>query len=305
MASIRFIRTLVAAASLAALAGCQTPPAPAPSAVKYMEVNGARLPYAEDGRGTAVVFVHGAVSDYRTWDRHRAALAAQGFRAVSYTQRYFGAESWGQTGPPFGVQTHSDDLAAFIRALGAGPVHVVAWSYSGHIALNVALNQPELVQSAFVFEPAVPSYVTDPTALKTIGDDGGATFGPVAQALKDGDNAEAVRRLIDGVGERPGYFAAQPAAVQAMQLDSARSMPLLFNAAKPPQITCAQLATIKPRVAMVRGGDVRPFFKVIADEGARCMPQQKYIVVPKQKHMWPGEDVAGFNAALVSFLKSQ
>ena len=125
------------------------------------------------------------------------------------------------------------------------------------------------------------------------------------QALKDGDNAEAVRRLIDGFGERPGYFGAQRASVQAVQLDSARSMPLLFNAAEPPQISCAQLASIKPRVAIVRGGDVRPFFRVIADEAARCMPSQRYIVVPRQKHMWPGEDVNGFNATLRGFLRGR
>jgi hypothetical protein len=151
----------------------------------------------------------------------------------------------------------------------------------------------------------VPSYVTDASALKAIGDDAGAAFGPAAQALKDGDNAEAVRRLIDGVAERPGYFGAQSAAVQAVQLDSARSMPPLFNAAMPPPISCAQLATIKPRVAIVRGGDVRPFFKLIADEAARCMPSQQYIVVPGRKHMWPGEDVAGFNTTLVGFLKAR
>jgi len=35
------------------------------------------------------------------------------------------------------------------------------------------------------------------------------------------------------------------------------------------------------------------------------MPSQKYIVVPKAKHVWPGEDVAGFNATLVGFLKGR
>ena len=305
MSSPRSLKTLLAAACLAALVGCQTPPTWTSPAVKHMDVNGARLPYVEQGAGAPVVFVHGAVSDYRTWDPHRAALARHGYRAIAYTQRYFGTEPWGQNWPPFGVATHADDLAAFIRALGAGPVHLVAWSYSGHTVLNVALKHPELVSSAFVFEPAVPSYVTDATALKAIDDDGGAAFGPSVQALKDGDNAEAVRRLIDGVGERPGYFAAQPAAVQTIQLDSARSMPLLFNAAPPPQISCAQLGTLKPRVAMVRGEHVRPFFKLIVDAGTRCMPGQTYIVVPKQKHMWPGEDVAGFTATLVGFLKAQ
>jgi hypothetical protein len=56
---------------------------------------------------------------------------------------------------------------------------------------------------------------------------------------------------------------------------------------------------------MVRGADVRPFFKVVADAGARCMPAQQYIVVPNTKHMWPGEDVTDFNRRLVAFLKAE
>jgi pimeloyl-ACP methyl ester carboxylesterase len=304
--SSRCFQTLVAAACLAGLAGCQTPTASqSPPAVKYMDIGGhTRLPWVEQGRGAPVVFVHGAVSDYRTWDRHRAALADSGYRAIAYSQRYFGTEPWGQNWPAFGVQTHSDDLVAFVRGLGVGPVHLVAWSYSGHMVLNVALKHPELVKSAFVFEPAVPSYVSDAAALKAIGDDAGATFAPAVKAMQDGDNAASVRELIDAVGERKGYFEAQPASVKAVQLDSARTMPMLF-ADKAPPISCVQLGQIKLPVAMVRGADVRPFFKLIADAAAHCMPTAKHLLVPNQKHMWPGEDVTGFNTALVAFLKSQ
>jgi len=298
-------KPLIALAAIAAvLAACQTTPGNAPSSVKYMPANGARLPYVEQGRGTPVVFVHGAVSDHRTWDRQREAVSAQ-YRAISYTQRYFGTEPWDKSGPKFGVQTHAEDLTAFIRGLNAGPVHLVAWSYGGHIVLNVALKNPELVKSAFVFEPAVPSYVTDPAQLKALGDDAGAMFGPVGQAVQSGDNAAAVRRLIDGVGERDGYFAAQPAAVQAIQLDSVGTMPLLTGAAPPPPISCAQMGQVKPPIAIGRGELVRPFFKEIADAAARCLPGQRLIVAPKARHMWPGEDPQGFSRTLLAFLKDK
>jgi pimeloyl-ACP methyl ester carboxylesterase len=87
-------------ACVAVLAGCQTAPT-----VKTMDVNGARLPYVVQGRGVPVVFIHGAVSDYRTWDRQRAALAARGYQAISYTQRYFGPGPWVQGWPAFGIHT--------------------------------------------------------------------------------------------------------------------------------------------------------------------------------------------------------
>lgn len=304
--SNRFTSALLTA-SIASLVACQSTPYNLPSTVKYMPVAGARLPYVEQGEGTPVVFVHGAVSDHRTWERQREALSSQPFgryRAIAYTQRYFGAEPWGTAGPKFGVQTHAADLAAFIRGLGAGPVHVVAWSYSGHVALNVALQHPELVRSAFVFEPAVPSYVTDPGALKALGDDATVMFGPVAQALQAGDTGAAVRKLIDAVGEREGYFDALPGAARSIMLDSASTMPALMADQALP-ISCTELGRINPPVAIVRGELVRPFFKHVADAAARCVRGGRLIVVPRAKHMWPGEDIEGFTRTLTVFLQDK
>jgi pimeloyl-ACP methyl ester carboxylesterase len=124
--------------------------------------------------------------------------------------------------------------------------------------------------------------------------------------VQAGDNAAAVRRLIDGVGDREGYFAAQPASVQAVQMDSAGSMPLIqSNQAPPPLISCRQLGEIKPSVAIVRGELARPFFRTIAEAAARCMPTGRYVIVPKANHMWPSADPQGFSQTLMAFLKDK
>jgi len=291
------IAKTIAVACLAVLTSCHTAPT-----VKTMAVNGTQLQYVAQGKGVPVVFIHGAVSDYRTWDRQRVALAAKGYQAISYTQRYFGPQPWGQGWPAFGIQTHADDLVAFLRGLAVGPVHLVAWSYGGQTALAVALSNPELVLSAFIFEPAHPTYVNDPAQLKLLTDDAASYAGPVVQAVQSGDNALAVKRLIDGVGERTGYFDAQSAAAQALQLDSAHSMSVIFAEKNVPQISCEQLAKVKRPVAIVRGGQVRPYFRIIADTAARCIPSATHIVVPGQKHMWPSEDVIGFTAKVDEFI---
>ena len=295
---------LTVAACITALAACQTAATNPTPAVKYMAVNGARFPYVEQGQGAPVVFVHGGVSDHRTWQQQREAVSSR-YRAISYTQRYFGTESWDKNGPKFSVQTHADDLAAFIRGLNAGPVHLVAWSYGGHIALSVALKNPDLVKSAFVFEPIVPSYVTEPAELKALGDDAAVLFPPIVQAVQAGDNAAATRRLIDAVAEREGYFAAQPASLQAIQLDSAGTMPLIVSAPPPPLISCAQLGQIAAPVVVARGELSRPVHRVVADGAARCLPAGRLVVIPKTRHMWPGEDPQGFSQTLMAFLKDK
>ncbi|WP_437663471.1 alpha/beta fold hydrolase [Sorangium sp. So ce1182] len=270
---------------------------------RFMEVNGARLACVEQGQGTPVVFLHGAVSDHRMWDRHRA-IVGERHRAIAYSQRYFGTGEWGSSWPPLGVQTHTDDLVAFLRGLGAGPAHVVAWSYAGHVVLSAALTHPELIRSAFIYEPGVPSYVTDPAELSALRDDVNAMFGPIFGAVQRGDSKEAVRLLLDGSGQREGYFDAQSAERQTVNLDNARTMPLLLSQPRPPEITCGQLASLKVPVTIAHGELSRPTFGVVSRAAARCIPGQ-HLVVPGATHMWPEEDAAAFCAAVLSRIKER
>lgn len=287
----------------AAFTGCQSPPSATPP-VKTMQVSGARLAYMEQGQGAPVVFVHGGVSDYRTWNRQREAVARH-YRAISYSQRYFGSEPWSDDWPKFSINTHAADLAAFIRGLNAGPVHVVGWSYGASVGLYLAQQNPELVKSAFLFEPTHATYVTDPTDLKAMADDR-AKFAPIGQALKAGDNVAAARALLDAVDDRSGVLETQSPEVQIVVLDNARTMPLMIAAQQAPSpMSCAQLGQIALPVAIVRGELSRPYFRIIADTAARCILGSQYVVVPKGRHLWPGDDATGFNETLIGFLKRQ
>lgn len=268
-----------------------------------MEVNGAFLPYAVAGQGPSVVFLHGALADYRMWQRHRAALADR-CTAIAYTQRYFGPQPWAGDWPPFGVATHAADLEQFLRQLNTGPVHLVAWSYAGHIALQAALEQPELFQSLFIYEPGVPTYISDPAELEAFAADANAMFGPVFEAVQDrGDPVEGVRRLIDGSGYQPGYFDGQPQERQQLQLDHARTMSLQLAQSAPPLITCEQLGTLAVPACIAHGELTRPLFSIVSRAAARCIPHCRYRVIPNANHMWPDEDAAGFTAAVLDFLK--
>lgn len=269
-------------------------------------VNGAWLPFASEGDGEPVILLHGALADHRMWDSHRPIIARR-FRAVAYTQRYFGREAWGSDWPPFGIETHAADLAAFIRGLRAGPAHVVAWSYGGHVALTVAQRNPELIKSAFVYEPGIPSYVTDAAALDAFTADANAMFSPVFEAAQGAGDVElAVELLIDGSGQRKGYFQSQPRERQQLQMDNARTIPLLLAQSAPPQISCAELGALKAPACIAYGERTRPLFKVVSQAAAHCIGGDRHQVIPGVGHMWPDEDPEGFSAAVLRWLgKSQ
>src|SRR5713226_5942951 len=58
----------------------------------YIEINGARLRYRDEGKGSAVVFVHGWALDLDMWETQAAALAAA-YRVVRLDRRGFGLSS--------------------------------------------------------------------------------------------------------------------------------------------------------------------------------------------------------------------
>jgi pimeloyl-ACP methyl ester carboxylesterase len=266
-------------------------------------IDGASLDYFEQGRGEPVVLVHGAPSDRRLWLPHCTALAARR-RAIAYTQRYFGLGEWRHHWPPFGVRTHADDLVALLREVVGRPAHVVAWSYGAHVALTAANEQPSLFCSLFVYEPGVPSYVTDAQELAAIAADAGLMFGPVFAAVALGDNEAGVRALLDGSGQSVGYFESQPAERQRVQLDSARVLPLLLAQPPAPMLSCDDLRGLRMPVAVAWGERTRPFFGVVARAAARSIAGRAHWDVGGATHMWPEERPADFVALVERFLDS-
>jgi pimeloyl-ACP methyl ester carboxylesterase len=295
------IAAFATAVSLAGLSACAGLEKPAVQPL-YADVNGARLAYVEEGSGAPVVLVHGSLSDLRTWDRPRALLAKH-FRVVAYTQRYFGTQPWAAGGPKIGVPGQSEDLVAFIRSLGLGPVHLVGWSSGGTVAIHVALAHPELVRSVFVYEPPLVDAVTDEADRRAVADDRAAAFGPAVQALRAGDQAGALSVVLDAVEARSGVLATWPPSRQAIAEDNARTLPLEFFDADPsPPIGCGQLARLRLPVAVVRGGGTRVSYRLMADAAAACIGGGRHVVVADARHLWPADEPAAFSEQVLRFL---
>jgi pimeloyl-ACP methyl ester carboxylesterase len=290
------------AACAIALAGCQS--MQGKPALKHMDVNGVQLAYVDQGNGVPIVFVHPALLDHRIWDSQRESFSKT-HRFIAYDQRYFGTSPWPDKGERFSKETQVADLIAFIRGLNAGPVHLVGWSMSADTVLMVALRNPELVRSAFSYEPGGGIEVADPAAARQVSDDAAVAFGPAAAANKAGDAVAATKALIDGVENKPGAFDAASPAVRALWMDNARTIAPMMSSPNPPPLTCGQLGQLKVPVAMARGGLTRPFFAITTDTAGRCIPRATLVVAPQQHHIWPANDPQSFEVALRGFLQGQ
>ena len=121
-------------------------------------LNGTEIRFAEIGTGDPVVLIHGAITDHRSWQPHRAELG-QHVRAIMPDLRYCGTGPWEDAGGRYSVQTHADDVAALIRELTDEPVMLVGWSHGGAVAFTVAVQNPDLVKGMVLYEPSLDTYL--------------------------------------------------------------------------------------------------------------------------------------------------
>ena len=117
-----------------------------------LRVNGYEMAFVERGTGAPLVLVHGTFGDYRSWALQMEPFGAR-FRTIAVSLRHCWPERWDGEGDDFTVQQHEKDVAAFIAALGAGPVHLIGHSRGGHIAFQVAQHFPDRIGKLALVEP--------------------------------------------------------------------------------------------------------------------------------------------------------
>ncbi len=295
--TVWFVGVIVLGGGLAMQAWPDTTPQ-----TRQLHVNGVDLSYLEQGTGAPVVFVHGAPADLRYWESQRQAVATQ-YRFIAANFRYHGTAPWPDEGQHYSVATHAADLAAFLRQLNAGPVHLVAISYGGFPATLVALEHPDLVRSLIVLEPALGALLADIPEAKPVRDAWSKAFAPIRTAAQAGDVQQAATLLFDLVNNQgPGTFEKQPEAVRQISLDNARTIPLLVSAPRPPAVSCATLGNVKAPTLVVGGEHTSRYFALINEVVVRCIPGSRLVIIPQATHPMSRQNPAAFNAVLLQFL---
>ncbi|WP_030762803.1 MULTISPECIES: alpha/beta fold hydrolase [unclassified Streptomyces] len=110
------------------------------------------LSYTVAGEGSPVVLVHAGVADHTMWDAVAPALA-QRHTVIRYDLRGFG-----ESAPPVGPFSETDDLCRLLDHLGHESVRLIGASWGGRVAVDFALAHPGRVRSLTVLAPPWPGY---------------------------------------------------------------------------------------------------------------------------------------------------
>jgi pimeloyl-ACP methyl ester carboxylesterase len=127
-------------------------------AIQYVDANGLRFAYLEEGSGPLVLMLHGFPDTAYAWDDLRPRIAAKGYRAVSPFMRGYQPTAIPDRDPD--QETLARDPLALIEALGADDAIVIGHDWGASAAYGAAALGPDRVKKLFVIG------IPHPAALK-------------------------------------------------------------------------------------------------------------------------------------------
>ena len=124
--------------------------------IQFVDANGLRFAYLEEGSGPLVLLLHGFPDTAHTWDDLRPRIAAKGYRAVSPFVRGYHPSAIPDR------DTDQDTLArdplALIEALGARDAIIIGHDFGALAAYGAAGLGPDRVKKLFAI--AIPHPAT-------------------------------------------------------------------------------------------------------------------------------------------------
>jgi len=267
---------------------------------KRVRVNGTELAYVERGRGQPVVLVHGSLVDYRSWKGQLAGLhLSRQFRVIAYSRRGHypnSPEGWAD------ITVHESDLAALIGALDLGPVHLVGHSFGGALALLLAADHPELVQTLVLADASMQAVAPETKAAAQ--EFAAGALAPAREAVARGELEAAAVAMLDWVLAPLTVRQLPPAARAAIRQNAGilKAMPAAPASRMP---TGADAQTVRAPPLIITGEQSRSVFRLMAAEIAQNIKNAKLVVLPETSHALPLQSPHAFNKAVLRFLGEQ
>jgi 3-oxoadipate enol-lactonase len=252
----------------------------------YLQNEGARLRYRDEGRGDAVIFVHGWTLDLDMWEPQVAALS-DAYRIIRFDRRGHGLSS----GRP-SLSQDLADLHALCRHLGLRHTAMVGMSQGARSALNFSSGSPATISCLILDGPprigASGAQDIPYDSYRALAREHGmdafrqewAQHPLAALRTRDRRAHELVAQMI---ARYPGHDLTD--------------VPTEGSAAVP-----SIPANIHMPVLLIGGEFDLDSRKTAASELASQFPQAERVQIPGAGHLCNLDDPAAYNAAIRKFL---
>jgi pimeloyl-ACP methyl ester carboxylesterase len=282
-------------------------------AAAKLAIAGYEFHCVQRGEGKPVLFVHGSVSDYRTWQPQLEAFA-QRFRAIAYSRRYHWPNTPIATSADYAMRVHVDDLEAVIGSLGIAPVHLVGHSYGAFLCLLLACRRPDLVRSLVLAEPPLVTllvsnaprmseilrlFATSPRTAMALLKFGASGLGPATAAFRAGDVEKGLRIFGTAVLGREAFQNLSDARLRQARdnLIVAEFLGSGFVSVDP-----GEMRRIEDPTLLVTGARSPALFHRLTDRLEELLRRVQRVEIPQASHVMHEDNAPAFNAAVLSFL---
>lgn len=278
-------------------------------------VNGTTLATIRKGKGQPLVFVHGGVSDLRTWSNQIGAFSDR-FHVIAYSRRYSLPNSPIPDNSDDPIETHIDDLLALLDRVTDGPAHVVGHSWGALIVLLAAKKARARFRSLTLIEPPIVSMHVSvppkplqllrllflaPGLAYAIARLGGGALGPAEKAFRRGDDGKAIEYFGRGVLGR-SYFEALSAERYEQVWDNRAPDKAQALWHSFPDLIGETFSEVDMPTLLVGGADSPSVFGLLNEKLFEQLSDAKISTIENASHIVHEDAPEAFNAVLARFL---
>ncbi len=267
-----------------------------------IDINGARVAYAETGSGETVLLLHSTASSSAQWRSLTETLRAGCHVLAPDLYGYGETDQWpGHS--PFALADEAA-LADAVLPPGHGPIHLVGHSYGGAVALRFAVEQPERLRSLTLIEPvafhllrAAPRESADHDLFRAVAEIAAA----VSNAAASGDYQSATARFVD-YWNGDGAWMQTKAELRAALARRIPKVALDFWATMTESTPRAAYRQIAVPTLVLRGTESPPPTRRIAELVADVLPNGRLQTIDGAGHMLPLTHREAVNAVIAEHL---
>jgi pimeloyl-ACP methyl ester carboxylesterase len=264
--------------------------------MERIAVGDAELEFDEQGSGDPVIFIHGS-GPADSWLPVAAEPAVRDdYHVIRYHRR--GSAGSSPVQGPVAVKHQAADCRALLDALGIPKAHVVGHSYGGAIALQLALDAPEAVQTLALFELAMLSVPSGQQLADAVA--------PLIEQYMAGDRVGAGHgflALVNGPNWQEEIRRTVPGGPQQAENDVATLFECEIPSAVEWRFGPEEAAKIQQPVLYLLGSQSPAVFAESQALLGSWLPRMEQDRLPGANHLMQMRHPAAAAARLVAFLK--
>ena len=263
-------------------------------------LRGLRFHYHDWGSEGKPPFVclHGGAQTAHSWDDF--ALVVRGdYHVYALDQRGHGDSNWASDGD-YSRQTQSEDVAAFVSALGLSPFILAGLSMGGINAITYTARYPERVRALIIVDVGPEIEVRGRENIQSF-----------IAGIEELDSFEAFverahrfnpRRSLENLRQRLSHNLKQlPNGKWTWKFDQKR-LGAGARSGIGPEGLWEDVRKIRCPTLIVRGGESDILAPEAAERLRAAIPNSRVTVVPSAGHSVMGDNPAGFATAVQEFL---